>query len=268
MSRFFTTEISDPEFEFDHLRWITVKSRALKGRADSTVYVPPVLQPDLPLDIVILLHGVYGSHWAWSLKGGVHKTANRLIEQGKMRPMVLVMPSDGLYGDGSGYLPHQAENYEQWIVEELIIAVREHVACVSEKSKVFITGLSMGGYGAMRLGAKYPDVFSSFSGLSSITEFSQIALFLEGNDDRELSKSVRSKESVLECILANKEKLPHFRFDCGTEDLLIDFNRQLHRKLEENNFQHTYVEYPGGHQWEYWRTHVEDSLLFFNGVKV
>ncbi len=268
MSRFFTTEISDPEFEFDHLRWITVKSRALKGRADITVYVPPVLQPDLQLDIVILLHGVYGSHWAWSLKGGVHKTANRLIEQGKMRPMVLVMPSDGFFGDGSGYLPHQTENYEQWIVEELINVVQEHIAGVSEKSNTFITGLSMGGYGAMRLGAKYPTVLRSFSGHSSVTEFSQLALFLEGNDDRELSKSVRSKESVLECILANKEKLPHFRFDCGTEDLLIDFNRQLHRKLEENNIQHTYIEYAGGHQWEYWRTHVEDSLLFFNGVKV
>ena len=265
MSAFFTTEISFPEFEFDHLRWITVKSNALRRRADITMYVPPVPRMDSPLDIVILLHGVYGSHWAWALKAGVHKTADRLIEQGKMRPMVLVMPSDGLYGDGSGYLPHQTENYEKWIVEEVITVVREQVAGVREKSKIFITGLSMGGYGAMRLGAKYPTVFRSFSGLSSITEFSQMALFLEGNDDRELSRSVRSKESVLECILANKERLPHFRFDCGTEDLLIDFNRQLHKRLEENNIQHNYAEYPGGHEWDYWSKHIEDSLLFFNG---
>ena len=265
MSTFFTTEISFPEFEFDHLRWITVKSNALRRRSDITLYVPPVPQMDSPLDIVILLHGVYGSHWAWAMKAGVHKTANRLIKQGKMRPMALVMPSDGLYGDGSGYLQHQTENFEKWIVEDVVAVVREQVAGVREKSKIFITGLSMGGYGAMRLGAKYPAVFSTFSGLSSITEFSQIALFLEGNDDRELSRSVRSKESVLECILANKERLPHFRFDCGTEDLLIDFNRQLHRKLEENNIQHTYIEYPGGHQWDYWSKHIEDSLLFFNG---
>jgi putative tributyrin esterase len=264
MSAFFTTEISFPEFEFDHLRWITVKSKALRRRADMTLYVPPHLQPDFPLDIVILLHGVYGSHWAWAMKAGVHKTADRLMEQGKLRPMVLVMPSDGLYGDGSGYLPHQNENYEKWIVEDVIAVVHEQVAGVGEKSKIFITGLSMGGYGAMRLGARYPAVFSSFSGLSSITEFSQIALFLEGNDDRELSRTAQSKESVLECILANKEGLPYFRFDCGTGDLLIDFNRQLHRKLDENNIQHTYIENPGGHEWDYWRKHVEDSLLFFN----
>jgi len=264
MSAFFTTEISSPEFEFDHLRWVTVKSKALRRRVDMTMYVPPVLQTDSPLDIVILLHGVYGSHWAWALTGGVHKTATRLIEQGVMRPMVLVMPSDGLYGDGSGYLQHQTENYEKWIVEELITVVREQIAGVNERSKIFITGLSMGGYGAMRLGAKYPTVFRSFSGLSSITEFSQMTLFLEGNDDRELSKSVRSKESVLECILANKERLSHFRFDCGTDDLLIEFNRELHKRLAENNIQHTYAEYPGVHEWGYWRKHVEDSFLFFN----
>jgi putative tributyrin esterase len=234
MSSFFTTEISDPEFEFDHLRCVTVKSRALGKRADITIYVPRQDQKNTAVDIVILLHGVYGSHWAWTLKGGVHKTANRLIESGKIRPMVLVMPSDGLYGDGSGYLPHINENYEKWIVEDLIKATIEQIECVNEKSNVFITGLSMGGYGAMRLGAKYPSVFRSFSGLSSITEFSQMAMFLEGQDDREINRSVRSKESVLECMLANKERLPLFRFDCGSEDFLLKDNRQLHKSLEEH----------------------------------
>lgn len=266
MSSFFTTGISDPTFEFDGLRCITVKSNALRRRADITLYVPTQTRVDPPLDMVILLHGVYGSHWAWTLTGGVHKTASRLIEQGKMRPMVLVMPSDGLYGDGSGYLKHQTEDYEKWITEDVITVVKEQVTSVNEKSKIFITGLSMGGYGALRLGAKYPDVFKSFSGLSSITEFSQMALFLEGKDSTELSKRVISKESVLECMLANKERLPYFKFDCGTEDLLIEFNRKLHSDLKENNIQHSYTEYPGIHQWEYWKKHIEESLLFFNSL--
>ena len=264
MSSFFTTQISDPEFEFDGLRCATVKSNALRRRADITLYVPTQTQVDSTLDIVILLHGVYGSHWAWTLTGGVHKTASRLIEQGKMRPMVLVMPSDGLYGDGSGYLRHQIEDYEKWIIEDVIKAVKEQVNCVGEKSNIFITGLSMGGYGALRLGAKYPTIFKSFSGLSSITEFSQMALFLEGKDDRELAKSILSKESVVECMILNKDRLPYFKFDCGTEDMLIEFNRKLHGHLKANNIQHSYSEYPGGHQWEYWKKHIEDSLLFFN----
>lgn len=265
MSKFFTTGISNPEYEFENLRWITVKSKALKRRADITLYVPPNLSLNLSLDVVILLHGVYGSHWAWALNGGVHKTARRLIEQGKMKPIVLVMPSDGLYGDGSGYLAHQNENYEKWIMEDVIAVVHEQIAAVNNQSQFFITGLSMGGYGALRLGAKHPKVFRSFSGLSSITQFSQMAMFLEGGNDSELKNKVLKQEDVLDCLLANKELLPSFRFDCGTEDILIEFNRKLHIALLENNIQHIYKEYPGGHQWDYWKTHIEDSLLFFDG---
>jgi putative tributyrin esterase len=266
MTNFFTTEISDPAFEHDGLRYITVKSRALGRRADITVYVPTQQQVGSSLDVVILLHGVYGSHWAWSMTGGVHKTATRLIEQGKMRPMVLVMPSDGLFGDGSGYLKHKTEDYEKWIAEDVIDVVKEKIEVVTEQSHVFITGLSMGGYGALRLGAKYPTIFKSFSGLSSITDFSQMALFLEGKDDREIAGRIISKESVIECMIANKKRLPYFKFDCGTEDLLIEYNRKLHQDLIKNDIQHSYSEYPGGHQWEYWKKHIEDSLLFFSGM--
>lgn len=267
MSKFFTTEISYPENEFDHLRFITVKSKALQRRADISVYIPPSQKPDVALDVVILLHGVYGSHWAWAMNGGVHKSAHRLIEQGNMRPMVLVMPSDGLHGDGSGYLKHQQVDYEKWIVEDVVAVVKEQVTCVNEKSNFFITGLSMGGYGALRLGAKYPEVFRSFSGLSSITDFSQLALFLEPGEYDRLSKVVLIHENVLDCILENKERLPHFRFDCGREDLLIEFNRKLHHSLSERNIPHTYAEHDGAHQWIYWQTHIEESLLFFNEFK-
>ena len=266
MSKFFTTEISYAENEFDRLRFITVKSRALHRRADITIYVPPGLNPAVSADVVILLHGVYGSHWAWAMNGAVHKTADRLIQQGTIRPMVLVMPSDGLYGDGSGYLKHQTEDYEKWIVEDVIEVVKEQISGVNDQSQFFITGLSMGGYGALRIGAKYPGVFRSFSGLSSITEFSQLNLFLESGEYKRLEDRVVMQENVLDCLIAGKENLPPFYFDCGTEDILIEFNRKLHQRLLENNIRHTYQENPGAHQWTYWQTHIEDSLVFFNGL--
>ena len=264
MSHFFTTEISNPVYEMDHLRMITVKSNALKKRVDITLYIPPNPHQVFPLDVVILLHGVYGSHWAWAFNGGAHRTAHRLINEGKMRPMVLVMPSDGLYGDGSGYLQHDHEDYEQWIADDVIEVVKEQITQVSDQSKFFITGLSMGGYGALRLGAKYPEVFTSFSGLSSITAFDQLALFLEHGKENALFDVVHHRENVLECMLNNQKKIPLFRFDCGTEDLLIDYNRQLHTTLDETHIPHIYVEHIGAHEWVYWRDHIEDSLLFFN----
>ena len=159
---FFTTELSNPAYESGGLRFITVKSNALHRRADISVFVPHTAFLEAP-NVVILLHGVYGSHWAWALKGGVHVTAAKLIEERRIRPAILVMPSDGLYGDGSGYLPHREADYERWITEDVIAAVREQITEIQSGSHFFIAGLSMGGYGAMRLGAKYPDIFSSFS---------------------------------------------------------------------------------------------------------
>src|SRR4051794_7566414 len=106
-SAFRTIEVSDERFTGEGLRYVTVKSRALRQRADLTLFVPPGASSAANLPLVILLHGVYGSHWAWALKGGAHRTAMRLIDQGEIPSMVLAMPSDGLWGDGSGYLTHK-----------------------------------------------------------------------------------------------------------------------------------------------------------------
>lgn len=260
MSKFFTIEISDPTYERDNLRYLTVKSKALKKRADVTLFVP---KGDIK-GIIILLHGVYGSHWAWSLSGGVHETTQRLIDECRVEPMLLIMPSDGLFGDGSAYLPHQTENYEDWIVSDLKDLIYEIQPELQPDLPLFISGLSMGGYGAMRLGAKYPQVFTSFSGLSSITEFSQLKQFLENEDDTILKENVLAEESTLQWILANKNLLPLFRFDCGRDDILIEANRKLHETLIENEIPHIYEEYPGAHEWPYWQKHIVDTILFFN----
>src|SRR5579864_4091332 len=144
-SDFRTVEISEPRFEADGLRWITVKSRAVGHRADITLFVPKESAGLTAVPLVILLHGVYGSHWAWTLKGGAHRTAARLIATGEIPPMVLAMPSDGLWGDGSGYLPHMDGDFERWIVDEVPAAARAAAPAVGEGSPLFINGLSMGG---------------------------------------------------------------------------------------------------------------------------
>ena len=109
-SVFRTTEISDPQYEWDGLRYLTVKSQHLKGRGDVVLYLPDQLTDDIP--VVTLLHGVYGSAWAWALKGGAHKVADKLISDKTIKPMVLAMPSDGLWGDGSAYFSHHKKHFE------------------------------------------------------------------------------------------------------------------------------------------------------------
>lgn len=256
MSQFFTTE----KATFQGLDFITVKSNALKKRADITVFSPPNAGKNTPL--VILLHGVYGSHWAWAIKGNAHTTAQNLIETGQINPMILAMPSDGLYADGSGYVVHRTADYESWIVEDVIAVMKEQYPQITDKSSIFIAGLSMGGFGALRLGAKYPKLFKAFSGLSSITHFNQIGEFVENFE--QLKQDASEQDGVLEWILKNKETISPFRFDCGTDDILIEHNRQLHQELKNKGIPHVYKEFSGGHTWEYWTEHLTETLLFFN----
>jgi S-formylglutathione hydrolase FrmB len=68
---------------------------------------------------------------------------------------------------------------------------------------------------------------------------------------------------VAQALLSNKENLPPIRFDCGTEDPLIEHNRELSRELKKAGIPHTYEEFSGGHSWPYWETHLEDMLHFF-----
>jgi enterochelin esterase-like enzyme len=257
MSRFRTLELSDPRYESQHLRQITLNSPALKGRGDITVFVPPGKHRELPL--VLLLHGVYGSHWGWTGSGGVHQTALRMIDAGEIRPMVLAMPSDGLWRDGSGYLKHHSTDFESWIVDDVPEAVRELIPQAGKDAPLFISGLSMGGFGALRLGAAHPGRFKAFSAHSSITALSQMESYVEKMPDV-------PDQGVLEVMLKHKGSLPPFRFDCGTEDVLLPHNRSLSAALKMEGIAHRYEEFAGDHNWAYWAEHVADSLRFFEAV--
>ncbi|MVZ66252.1 prolyl oligopeptidase family serine peptidase [Sphingobacterium sp. DK4209] len=258
--KFRSFEQSDPSYGFKNLRFVTIKSDNLHGRGDICLYIPDNCPSDAP--VVILLHGVYGSAWSWALSSGVHEQVDQAISAGLIKPLILVMPSDGLWGDGSGYMKQKKQDFEQWIVEEVIEATRQIATeQVTEASKFFIAGLSMGGYGAIRLGARHPNLFTSFSGLSSITDISDFSLFVEES----LSNYQMDTElSLIDTIVANRAGIPFFRFDCGRDDLLIEQNRKLHKQLLEANIAHVYQEYEGGHSWDYWKNNVMKTILFFN----
>ena len=257
-SSFRTKELSDPRFEFDGLRWVTVKSASLRMRGDITLYLPP--GPDLanPLPIIILLHGVYGSHWSWAMKGGAHRTAKRLINEGSIDPFILAMPSDGLKGDGSGYIEYPTQNFERWIVEEVPLAVAEATPLASSESPLFIAGLSMGGFGALRLGAKYPERFQAISGHSSITRMEEMYSFVE----EDLQSVDLHDKDVLSLLVKNQLSIPSIRFDCGISDPLLEANRSLSQGLIRAGIDHIYQEFPGGHEWSYWEEHLVDTLHF------
>jgi len=260
MSRFATTQLSEPLYECNNLRCITIKTPNLPGRGDINVFVPAnTNRKDLP--IVTLLHGVYGSSWAWALRGGAHITAARLLEAGEIQPMILAMPSDGLWQDGSFYLRHHGYDFEKWIVEDVPDAIRLLIPEAGESTQQCIAGLSMGGVGVLRIGAKYPERYMGISGLSAITHLDQAHHFTT----EVLEGIAPLDQSVLETMKKNRTQLPPIRFDCGSEDLLVSYNRQLHRDLTSTGITHIYEELCGAHEWSYWKQHLGKTLRFFDG---
>ena len=140
------------------MRFVTVQSPALGGRGDLAVYVPPghAASPDLP--VVVLLHGVYGSFWNWAFNGGAHVVMAGLMSDGARRAdgvadavgrprrrghRLPVRPDRRLRSVGDGRRARRAP-------------ARRWPASPSA-SPLFLCGASMGGYGALRLGAHHAD---------------------------------------------------------------------------------------------------------------
>jgi putative tributyrin esterase len=254
-------EISDQAYTEQNVTMLTIHSSHIDGRQDVNIYHHKTTSKHVP--IVVLLHGVYGSNWVWMNMGGVHQVYNRLREQG-LNEFVLVMPSDGGLWQGSGYLPLLDKgDYEQWIMDDVLTAVRENLPEVSAQSRIFITGLSMGGYGALRLGAKYPKRFSGISAHSSVTSLNDLQQFISNPISDYQCKS-RSETDLLYWFEKNKQDLPPLRFDCGQDDSLFASNNQLEKQLARLNISYSYEVFEGGHEWSYWHKHVAKSLTFFS----
>ncbi|WP_041522676.1 alpha/beta hydrolase [Gilvimarinus agarilyticus] len=246
------------------LKYLTVHSSALKGRGNISCYNAASKQQELP--IVMLLHGVYGNHWVWMNLGRVHEVYDELRRNGEIGEMLLVMPEDGSYYAGSGYLPlSNGQDFDAWIMEDALSAVTQSLACVSERSKVYLSGLSMGGYGALRLGAKHAARVSGISAHSSITCMDDFKHFVK--EDLSIYRCNDANEAdLLHWFSQNRHQLPPIRLDCGTDDVLFNSNQALTTHLSNAGIDHDFEAPSGGHEWSYWNIQVAKTLRFFDRI--
>ncbi len=262
--RFSNAQLSTPIPSNEYLRFLNFRGEALPGRGDVLLFIPPGFDSIQDVPLLLLLHGVYGCQWNWWLNGAIDRTTLSMLHDGGTTPMMIAMPSDGLWGDGSGYVPHQHANYESWIVDDI-------PNCLSDLfpnlrvDKFFLAGLSMGGFGAMRIGMKYAARVSGVSAHSSVTNVSQLSRFIPYPPEA-FQYAGEFETDLLHWAKAHRAQLPPLRFDCGTEDTLIEENRKLHRELSDLGVPHTYEEFPGGHDWPYWTEHVRRTLAFCKQV--
>jgi S-formylglutathione hydrolase FrmB len=176
--------------------------------------------------------------------------------------------NDGWYSDS---VANPNDRYESYIVQELIPEIDKNYRTSADRDHRSIAGLSMGGYGAIKFGLKYPALFSvvgSFSGALGATSFnaknaggigkSIDAIF--GADDSESRKANDIFKMVREITPEKIKALPFIYLDCGTEDFLYQNNRDFADLLQKQKVPHEYRELPGGHNWVFWNTQVKEFL--------
>ncbi len=229
---------------------------AIGKQTDMTVLLPQDAEGAGPYPVLYLLHGLSDDDTIWTRRTSLERYVSGM-------PLILVMPDGGrgFYTDArNGYA------YESHIMEDVIGFVERFLPAVPERNGRAIGGLSMGGYGAMKLALKHPDRFCSAVVHSSVFDIQRLLQDSEHADELALIFGDDAAEGGNDPFRlaqeADPEALPVIRFDCGTDDRLIDHNRAFHAHLEELGVEHEYGEFPGGHEWAYWDRRVQEALQF------
>ena len=212
--------------------------------------------------VIYLLHGLFGHFGNWTDKTEIATYAANYR-------FIIVMPegNDGWWTDSATIPNHR---YESYIVRELIPEIDKTYRTIADRDHRFIAGLSMGGYGAIKFGLKYSDMFSlvgSFSGALDAPLRDQDGTKLWATllpPYGPLGTTTRQQNDIfalLRNISADRMKtLPFFYLDCGTEDMFVTTNRDFDALLLEKKLPHEFRELPGKHEWPYWDQQVQEFL--------
>ena len=238
-----------------------VPSPSMSTNVPATVILPDTYAAGKPLPVIYLLHGYGQNHASW-LKD-VPITAS-LAD----RYQVILVCADG--GIGSWYWDSPVDpkfRYETHVIHELIPYIDAHYSTVGRREGRAITGLSMGGHGALYLGFRHQDIFGaagSMSGGVDICPFPE-----EWDIAKRLGPEAEQPERWREySVLGQTQRLTKnglaIIIDCGTGDFFLDANRKLHKTLLYLRVPHDYIERPGGHLLPYWNNAIEYQVLFFS----
>ncbi len=226
---------------------------SLQKQCAMNVILPESGKP--PFGLLIQLHGLSDDYTAWMRNTSLDRYLAGV-------PLVVLMPDGGrsFYCDAV-----DGPAYEAHIMKDVIGFAERYFPVRRDRRARAVGGLSMGGYGAMKLALKYPNVFGSVVAHSGAPDFGHNPKRLEGAEwVRILGDKVPGGKDDLFLIAEglSPSKSPAIRFDCGVDDRLLESNRRFHRHLVRLGIRHQYREYPGDHDWAYWDIHVQDALRF------
>lgn len=306
--------VPPPDTLRGQVRADSIWSQALGVRKRFLVYLPPAYDRQSPrvYPVIFYLHGAWGAEDDWVTLGRLDRVMDSLIAGGLPR-MIIVMPD----GDDGWYTTWNALNntsacradtarrepaatycvpwpkYDEYIARELVPHVDSSYPTLAQRAARGIAGLSMGGYGAVSLALRYPDVFAAaashsgvlsprYAGPSPYVSPTRYAVTVEMLRKRyapalwALMQPVfgrdttgwRARDPVVygRQLLAAGGRPPALFVDVGRDDPFLDQNRAFRADLTALGIPLQYAEWPGKHDWVYWRGHVAESLQWMAKV--
>ena len=225
------------------------------------VYLPPMYgKVNRNYPVLYLMHGSGGDENAWIDLGFINRIMDNLIAQGKVEPMIVVMPNinpsveaeAGETSENLSYQPvmtNQLPHYKEGLIEqnfpEIVNFIDAHYSTIADKAHRAIAGLSMGGMTSMFVSANYPELFD------------YVGLFSAGLDWKGFNWNYPAYKNLDDKLMAQKKagyKL--YWIGIGNADFLYKANQDFMKKLDTMNFRYTYHESTRGHLWSNWRQYL------------
>lgn len=240
---------------------ISVYSNLMKKQVPVDVIKPSTYNPkNKAYPVVYLLHSYSQNQTQWL------RDVPKLLKSADKLNIILVCP-DGGYN--SWYFDSPIDSsirYESFITKDLITFIDSHYNTIKNKKGRAIGGCSMGGHGSLFLGIRHTDLFGAAGSIAGGVDFRQFP------NNWDIKKSLGTiKEhpenwenytviNLVDSSLRGKLKII---LDCGTYDIFLPANRNLHQKLLSNKIEHKYRIRPGGHNNKFWRSTINNQLEFF-----
>ncbi len=243
---------------------VVTYSKVMKKEIKAVVVKPDSYSAAKKFPTLYLLHGAGGNYSDWVNQTPDKNTVKRLSDE---LSMVVVCPDGGVtswYFDSPIDKTYQ---YETYVSAELVAFIDQKYSTVSDRSGRAITGLSMGGHGALYLAFRHQDVFGacgSMSGGVDLRPFPEnwnIAKRLGKYNENPERWDANSVINLTHLLTPNKLAII---VDCGTGDFFYKVNVALHDKLMDRNIPHDFITRPGVHNFAYWGNAVAYQMLYFS----
>ena len=237
---------------------IVIYSYAMNKNVKAVVIKPDKYKKkNTRYSVVYLLHGFGGAYANWITR------VPALKQYSNEYNVIIICPD----GENSWYINSPVKEnsqFETFITSELVSYVDSSYRTIAARAHRAITGLSMGGHGGLMLGIKHKELYGAAGSMSGALDLSGIVS--KYDISKLIGDTIHFKwrdYSVLHLADSISTSGVRLIFDCGINDFLIQPNRDLHAKLNEQKVPHDYIERPGAHTWPYWSNAIAYQLLFF-----